>query len=84
MTTKIIRTYWLRGSIGYDIGIATNSDRADAFARIGYVRITRDEMVRRLSRGPANSVLIDAVPFTGDQKVFAKNLRAKKRLDIAA
>jgi hypothetical protein len=54
------------------------------FALAGYTRITRDETMRRLSKGPANSVTIDDVPIQEDQKTFAKNLRAKKALDVAA
>jgi hypothetical protein len=40
--------------------------------------------MRRLLKSPALAVTIDLNPLQADQKVFVKNLRAKKALDIAA
>jgi hypothetical protein len=85
MTNKTLRTYWyLSNSPGYEIGIASNPDYGQQYAHLGFERMTRDKVMRRMLKGPANRVTIDHVPFQGDQIVFAKALRHKKALDIAA
>jgi hypothetical protein len=80
MTSKISRTYWLRSQGGYEIGIATSEAEAKTYQVTGYVRITRDDTMRRLQRGPARLVTIDHIPIRSDQATFAKNLRARKAL----
>jgi hypothetical protein len=85
MTTKTPRTYWyLPLSPGYEIGIASTPEHAQAYALSGFQRISRDNALRRMLQGPANRITIDHVALKVDQKTFAKNLRSKKALDIAA
>jgi hypothetical protein len=83
--TTTPRTYWyLPLGPGYEIGIASTPEHAQAYAVSGFERISRDNALRRMLQGPATRITIDHVPLKVDQKTFAKNLRAKKAWDIAA
>ena len=85
MTTKTPRTYWyLPLSPGYEIGIASTPEHAQAYALSGFQRISRDNAMRRMQKGPATRITIDHAPLKEDQATFAKNLRAKKALAAAA
>jgi hypothetical protein len=85
MTIKTPRTYWyLPAGPGYEIGIASTREHGQQYALSGFERYTRDNAMRRMLKGPATRITIDHVPYQGDQGAFAKALRAKKALDIAA
>ena len=84
-TTKTPRTYWyLPLGPGYEIGIASTHEHAQAYALSGFERISRDNAMRRMQKGPATRITIDHAPLKEDQATFAKNLRAKKALAAAA
>ena len=74
------RSYWLRyiPMGGYEIGIASDAQSAQNYQAVGYIRITREDTMLRLTQGPAQAVTIDSIPLLGSQENFAKALRSKK------
>jgi hypothetical protein len=81
MTIKTPRTYWyLPLGPGYEIGIASTHEHAQEYAFSGFERITRDNAMRRMLKGPATRITIDRAPYQGDQTAFARALRSKKAL----
>jgi hypothetical protein len=84
-TTKITRTYWgLPPGFGDQIGIASSDHYAREYSKDGFERITRNTAMRRMLQKPSTQLTIDRVLYHGDVTAFAKALRAKKALDIAA
>ncbi len=82
MTTRNSRSYWLRqitmdGRL-YEIGIASDAQNAKNYRDVGYMRITREDTMLRLTQAPAQAVTIDSLPLMGGQENFAKALRSKK------